>query len=266
MITFLLIIIFTSLFYFLFQQIVNHYLKTRLPLKFDTFNEKIKVEWSTRWNSLVNSLVVSVLSLIVIFFDPPGLDTDKGRPPLTLDTVVQESLLRILGNSDKASMIFSLATGYFMWDMIETYIHISVSGVGFFVHGVVCFCLYFYGAVGLFCQYWGLYFLLFEISTPFGNCAWLFKNIQPGTKAQSIAEVLFVITFISVRLILGSIWSYYYFLDILNVFWVLSLAHKLAAVIYCMANLLLTGLNFYWTYKMAMWMIRKNSKEHENHE
>jgi hypothetical protein len=166
------------------------------------------------------------------------------------------------------------AAGYFFWDTIDAILWYKQSGIAFILHGIVCLGLYSYSYAvrGLYplsdsqanlVQYYGLLYLCFELSTPFGNLAWFFRflPIKVPDFIVTLNKMIFAAVFVGVRLICGVFWTYQFFGNCLAYLRVQSenqapnYYEQLAALtFFLMGNLILTALNFFWFAKILFWV------------
>eukprot|EP01126_Amoeba_proteus_P017709 TRINITY_DN1866_c0_g1_i1.p1 TRINITY_DN1866_c0_g1~~TRINITY_DN1866_c0_g1_i1.p1 ORF type:complete len:151 (-),score=12.83 TRINITY_DN1866_c0_g1_i1:130-582(-) len=141
----------------------------------------------------------------------------------------------------------------------------SEGGFAFALHGGFCFVLY---ALANFLEifyFYGLIFLIFEYSTPFGNTTWFVRHILTPSKIKFpiwinvITKIFFGLTFVVARLIFGIYWSRDFFY---NCWARLCLPEtptefKLLMCIYLIGNVALNSLNFYWFGKLIYWFFYK---------
>lgn len=117
-----------------------------------------------------------------------------------------------------------------------------------------------------FCNYYGLNFILYELSTPFLNIHWFMDKLgMTGSTAQLVNGIALVTTFGASRLVWGTYQSVRMYQDIWAAFETpggLPVPPWLA-VAYVVSNTTLSVLNFYWFGKMIT-SLRKRFKRPSN--
>ena len=104
-----------------------------------------------------------------------------------------------------------------------------------------------------FCNYYGMYFILYELSTPFLEIHWYMDKLgMTGSSAQWVNGIVLVTTFGCSRLLWGTYQSVKMYQNIWEAFntpgglpvppWL--------ALAYVVANTTLSGLNFWWFSRM----------------
>jgi len=111
-----------------------------------------------------------------------------------------------------------------------------------------------------FCNYYGLNFILYELSTPFLNFHWFMDKVgMTGSTTQLVNGVALITSFGSSRLLWGTYQSVRMYQDI----W---LAFKTPgglpvppwlAIAYVISNTTLSVLNFYWFGKMVQALMKR---------
>ena len=174
------------------------------------------------------------------------------------------------GYSGGAGLVQGMAAGYFMWDLMVCIVNIQILGPLDLLHGIIA------GGVSLlgfrpFCLFYGLNYLLFELSTPFVNIHWFCDKVNlTGSTVQWLNGIVLIISFFSCRLVWGTYLTFNFFKDVWTAiqadqrqtsvsygmakpgeevvienklpYWMLGL--------FCVGNLALTSLNFFWFSKM----------------
>lgn len=143
----------------------------------------------------------------------------------------------------------------------------SVLGPLDLLHGVIA------GGVAIlgfrpFALYYGLGYLLFELSTPFVNIHWMCDKVEKtGSNLQWYNGVVLIVVFFSCRLVWGTWITLHFFWDVWSALREgpitdagmgkmgegMKVQHSLPlwmAVLICVGNMGLTGLNFFWFSKM----------------
>ncbi|KAG8787223.1 hypothetical protein FRC15_009720 [Serendipita sp. 397] len=195
--------------------------------------------WHTR--SVAFSHAVLVIPLAIQCLNLPGVDGTRGRA---------------FGWDEKVGFVHGIACG-FLWDTVDSIIHFE--DIGFILHGIACLTVFLFG-YRPFLAYYGPRFLLWELSTPFLNLNWFFDRTRvKGTTIHLLNGVALLISFFSARLVYGTYMadgkqSYNFFRTTY-----LNRSEIPAALFwtYCIGNVLLNGLNWFWFSKMVKTVRRK---------
>ena len=94
-----------------------------------------KANWDAHVVSLVQSILINVLSLYMIF-------ADQERKSMNW-------MEKIWGYTGATGLVQSMAVGYFLWDVIITLIFIDIFGLGLLAHAVSALTVYSFGYVSL---------------------------------------------------------------------------------------------------------------------
>jgi hypothetical protein len=236
---------------------ISPLLSTKLfPQHYPQLTRRTRISWDAHVVSLVQSLLINVLALWVLF-----ADTDR-------TTMTREE--RVWGYTGGSGMLQGLFIGYFIWDLAMSLVHFTVFGPGALAHAVCALSVY---TVGFrpFIHYYSPIFILWELSTPFLNFHWFFDKIKmTGSRAQLINGIALLSTFFGVRLVWGAYQSTRVARDLLQS---LNTAPSVAALLsiegetipevmrfvtsettaplwavlaVVLSNLVLNSLNFYW--------------------
>ncbi|KAG0290448.1 hypothetical protein BGZ96_006071 [Linnemannia gamsii] len=163
---------------------------------------------------------------------------------------------KIFGYEFYAGQVYAVCCGYFLWDTIHSIRHIKDFGIGFVLHGFCSFSVFIF-SFRPFLQYYGSYFLMFELSTPFLNIHWFMdKTGLTGSIYQKINGVILLAVFFTVRIVAGFYTSYECFLSVLPV---MDLVPMHLRVVYASANVALNSLNVFWFYKMVSSLAKRFS-------
>jgi len=195
--------------------------------------EKRRKDFNINFVAFFHATLASILCLYTIFTLPPKVVNN------------------VYAYSPESETIFSISTGYFLWDTIVSIVFSW--GPGFISHGIACSAVYGFSLFP-FLHYWGLYFLLYELSTPFLHLRWL--SLQLGVHKTrpvlfGIIQYTFVVVFILVRIVLGTLASYQWWGQMIAL---LSGTYnggvaphsKFVVFAYLGANIVLNGLNWLW--------------------
>ena len=237
-----------------------------IPQHYSKFPPRTKVNWNIHLTSFVQSIILCSTTIYVIRNDTHRIgDTWEDR---------------LYGYSRAAGSVQALATGYFLWDVMICTVNFRILGPLDLLHGIVA------GGVAVLgfrpsALYYGLGFLLFELSTPFVNIHWACDKVDlTGSPTQWYNGIVLIVTFFSCRLVWGSYLTVHFFQDVWTAlqadrerqaisYGTLSPGGKEAiqrglpywmAALFCFGNLALTGLNFFWFSKMIE-AVRKRFRE-----
>jgi len=109
------------------------------PKAYSSLPWKTKLNWDVHVVSLVQSTMISAVALYVMWSDEERAAMDwKGR---------------VWGYTGGVGLVEALATGYFLWDLWVSIVHVDIFGVGLLAHAVSAFCVFSLGYV------WNLFFL-----------------------------------------------------------------------------------------------------------
>ena len=129
-------VILAATFYNIVFQIGAPYISTRLfPTFYHKFNARTKTNWDVRVVSLVQSSVINLLTLWVMWRDEErkGMDWEQ----------------RIWGYTGAGGMIQGFAAGYFLWDFYVCTVHVKVFGWGMLAHAISALVVFSFGFVSL---------------------------------------------------------------------------------------------------------------------
>ncbi|KAI1001420.1 hypothetical protein K3495_g6778 [Podosphaera aphanis] len=170
------------------------------PRHYGVLSSKRKLNWDVHVVSLVQSTLINILSLWVLF-------ADEERKNMTW----QE---RIWGYTGAVGMIQALATGYFIWDLMVSVIHVKSFGPGMLVHAMSALLVFSFG-FRPFVNFYAITFILYELSSPFLNFHWFFDKLgMTGSRAQLLNGILLLVVFFSCRLVWGTYQSFRVFQDV----------------------------------------------------
>ncbi|PGH10906.1 hypothetical protein AJ80_07349 [Polytolypa hystricis UAMH7299] len=280
-------ILLSFVFYQLLQSVVSPWLSTRLfPKFYPNFPARTKLNWDIHVVSLVQSSLINILALYVMFMDNERKNMTSGE--------------RVYGYLGSSGLIQGMATGYFIWDLIVSTVHIKIFGIGLWFHAISALWVFSLG-FRPFVNYYGPTFILYELSSPFLNFHWFFDKVNmTGGRAQWYNGMMLLAVFFSCRLVWGTWQSVRVFLDIFGAYTqsngaasqlepfdinsmifkdtgscVDEVCSKATAEVsrfaqynaggipfwlvltYLGSNLILNSLNFYWFYKMIDTVLKR---------
>lgn len=118
------------------QSIISPILsKILFPSIYNNLNRRTRVNWDVHVVSLVQSCVINVLALWVMFND---------RERNEMKNSVME---RVFGYTGASGLIQGLACGYFIWDLIVSTRYIKIFGIGIWAHAITALCVFSFGFV-----------------------------------------------------------------------------------------------------------------------
>lgn len=118
-------------FYFVAPNLSNYL----VPVQYNALSKNRQMNWNVHVVSFVQSSMINVLALWVMFADEERWEMDT-----------QE---RVYGYTGAAAMIQALAAGYFLWDLLVTLSNVQVFGVGMLAHAISALLVYSFGFVSL---------------------------------------------------------------------------------------------------------------------
>ena len=92
-------------------------------------------------------------------------------------------------STNRAGSLFAITTGYFLWDTMVSLLYLRENGPGFLIHAVLC-CYVFVCSYKPFMQYYGVHFLLWELSSPFLNLHWFFDKCDLTYVVSSLGRLV----------------------------------------------------------------------------
>ncbi|KAF2632056.1 hypothetical protein BU25DRAFT_436858 [Macroventuria anomochaeta] len=137
--------------------------------------------------------------------------------------------------------LYGFAAGYFLWDLQVCLQHFRICGAGALVHATGCSG---YNVHWLqqkpFGNYYGLSFILYELSTPFLNVHWFCDKLGlTGSKPQLYDGIALLFTFFACCIVWGT-----YYCEITELpMWLVT--------IYLVGNTALSILSIYWFSQMV---------------
>lgn len=271
---------------FLFYHVLDTYLAPLCSRRlfgrtYTSLATRTKINWDIRVVSLVQATLISMLTLYVIWKDHERSEMNQRE--------------RMVGYTGAAGMVQALVAGYFVWDLMISVKYFQLFGVESLLHAISALFITFLGFVSgvsneftlwldwyfsqrPFANYYGLNFILYEISTPFLNIHWFFdKCSMTGTRYQLYNGIALLTTFFCSRLVWGLYQSVRIYVDLWSVIWATELQRddlhgsqsaagvdvvpRWLALTYMGSNTLLSVLNVYWFGKMVQAMMKRFSTE-----
>jgi hypothetical protein len=198
--------------------------------------ERARQELAVSVASTIHAIVACLLSLKVI--------TTKERPPSLYERF------------DHSQLTFAISSGYFIWDLFIV-VFVEKFDPAFLIHALSCLLCYVFGQFP-FLNYWGVYFLLFELSTPLLHARKaLFLLENDKSPWFGVVENGFALSFFIARIAVGLPMSVMVWRDLLDL---LKRPHEVhshfVVYYYLLANTALCGLNVMWFSKMVQKALR----------
>ncbi|KAF7587438.1 hypothetical protein BBP40_007234 [Aspergillus hancockii] len=176
-------------------QFIHSYLSPWLspilfPRHYPALNRRTKLNWDVHVVSLIQSVLVNVIALWIMF-------VDQERKSMTIGE-------RIYGYNGTCGFLAALAAGYFVYDLIISTIHIRMFGVGMLFHAISALWVFSFG-FRPFVNFYSPTFILYELSSPFLNIHWFLDKLNlTGSKLQWYNGMLLLSVFFSCRLVWGT--------------------------------------------------------------
>ncbi|XP_076441470.1 TLC domain-containing protein 4-B-like [Babylonia areolata] len=153
---------------------------------YDLSPESVRVNWDTRFVSMVHSLVVSLMSSYAQLFDD-----DMHANLIWWDCAVARAACAIV-------------VGYLSFDFILITVHYKHMGeVGFYFHHSASIYAYYFAVTYAMMPFFANFRLLAELSTPFLNVRWflLTMGVSKSSPAFIINGLLFLVSFFLCRIV-----------------------------------------------------------------
>lgn len=151
-----------------------------------------------------------------------------------------------------SQLMYAISSGFFAWDLYVV-LFVDKFDIGFLIHAVSCLLCYVFGQFP-FLNYWGAYFLLFELSTPLLHLRK--AMLVTGNKHSPwfiTVETAFALAFFAARIAVGLPMSVMVWQDLLDL--LTNTPHEVHShfviYFYLVANTALCGLNVFWFWNMA---------------
>lgn len=109
--------------------------KILFPSIYNNLNRRTRINWDVHVVSFVQSCLINVLALYVMF-------NDQERSEMK-NSVVE----RVFGYTGASGLIQGLACGYFIWDLIVSTRYIKIFGIGIWAHAITALCVFSFGFV-----------------------------------------------------------------------------------------------------------------------
>jgi len=127
-------ILLSALFYHTVCLYISPYVSSRLfPKTYPSLPWKTKLNWDVHVVSLVQSTMINILALWVLYNDETRAAMDWKA--------------RVWGYTGSSGLVQALATGYFLWDLWVCAVHVDIFGIGLLAHAVSALGVYSLGFV-----------------------------------------------------------------------------------------------------------------------
>jgi hypothetical protein len=107
--------------------------KLLFPEKYPKLSPDKKLNWDVHVVSLVQSSLINILALWVMFHDNERWEMDWQQ--------------RVWGYTGAAGMVQGLAAGYFLWDLVITLQNVKAFGPGMLAHAMCALTVFSFGFV-----------------------------------------------------------------------------------------------------------------------
>ncbi|KAL9112508.1 MAG: hypothetical protein Q9187_007766 [Circinaria calcarea] len=208
------------------------------PDTYTKLSKRAKINWDVHFVSMIQACVINSAAIWVMYVDLERRNMDWKE--------------RIWGYSGATGMVQAFSAGYFLWDLLTSAKDIDVHGPGALAHAA---CALAVSSLGFrpFLNYYGLNFILYELSTPFVNIHWFLDKVgMTGSKLQLYNGIALIASFGGCRLVWGNYQSFRMYQDVWRAIqnpgelpvppWL--------AVAYMASVTILSALNFYWFGRM----------------
>ncbi|KAL2068829.1 hypothetical protein VTL71DRAFT_15167 [Oculimacula yallundae] len=258
--------------------VISPFASSRLaPKRYHGLSSSRRISWNAHVTSLIQSTFITFLALYVIWSDEERRNMDW--------------VGRIWGYTGAIGAVQGLAAGYFLWDLMLSIVHFKVFGSGSLAHAVSALLV---TSMGFrpFANYYGLNFILYEISTPFLNIHWFCDKLNmTGSRIQLYNGIALMTTFFCSRVLWGNYQSLCIYRDVWTALHTPTIDLKYASetsifdymtttgldvvsnshdmklplwlvFVYLGSNTLLSFLNMYWFSKMVETMRKRFQPPH----
>jgi TLC domain len=194
-------VLFALIFYQTIESLVSPVFSTyAFPSIYPKLNRRTRVNWDVHVVSMVQSCLINVLALWLMFVDKERKDMN--------------ALERVYGYTGGCGMIQGLAAGYFLWDVVVSTRYFKIFGLGIWAHAVSALFVFSLGFMP-FLNFYGPVFILYELSSPFLNVHWFCDKLGlTGSKLQWYNGVILLATFFGCRLVWGTYQSLRVYQDV----------------------------------------------------
>ncbi|ORX94268.1 TLC domain-domain-containing protein [Clohesyomyces aquaticus] len=197
-----------------------------VPKTYNGFNRRTRLNWDIHWVSMVQAVFINTAAVWVIARDgerarmdwagrlwgytgasgwvqgwAAGLFSQCGETYNFLDVVLTKTY-----------------EGYFLWDLMISGMYLDVAGISALLHAIGALAVTMIG-FRPFGNYYGLSFILYELSTPFLNIHWFCDKLgYTGSRLQLYNGIALLFTFFLCRLVWGTWQSVLIYSDIYTAF------------------------------------------------
>ncbi|CAI7631882.1 unnamed protein product [Penicillium pancosmium] len=192
---------------FAFYQFIHSFLSPWLspilfPKHYPKLNARTRLNWDIHVVSLVQSVLINVAALWMMFADTERSQMSTGE--------------RVFGYTGACGLIQALAVGYFIYDLFVSVVYINMFGIGLLFHAVSALWVFSLG-FRPFLNYYAPVFILYELSSPFLNIHWFLDKIEmTGSRTQWYNGMLLLSVFFCCRLVWGTWQSIMVYMDMWN--------------------------------------------------
>ncbi|KAJ5678722.1 hypothetical protein N7462_006966 [Penicillium macrosclerotiorum] len=179
------------IFYQFIHSVISPWLSPILfPRSYPALSARTKLNWDIHVVSLIQSVLINVLALWVMFVDKERSSMSSGE--------------RVFGYTGGCGLIQALAVGYFIYDLIVSAVHLQMFGIGMLFHAVSALWVFSLG-FRPFLNYYAPVFILYELSSPFLNIHWFLDKVNmTGSRAQWYNGMALLSVFFCCRLVWGT--------------------------------------------------------------
>ncbi|KIW19175.1 hypothetical protein PV08_03468 [Exophiala spinifera] len=161
-----------------------------LPQTYGKLPRRTKTNWNVRVTSFIQATFICYQALRVITQDTSRQNTDYDA--------------RLWAYSRGSGDAQAFAAGYFLWDVVVSVQHFQILGPTSLIHALSALMI---TSLGFrpFANFYGVNFVLYELSTPFLNIHWFLDKLgKAGGRYQLWNGICLIITFFGCRLVWGT--------------------------------------------------------------
>lgn len=119
------------------QSVLSPWLSRRYFGKYyNSFNQRTRINWDIHVVSLLQSVLVCVVALWVMWTDDERWNMDTPQE-------------RVFGYTGACGLVQGMAAGYFLWDIVVSTMHWKIFGLGLWFHAVSALWVFSLGFVSI---------------------------------------------------------------------------------------------------------------------
>ncbi|KAJ9638175.1 hypothetical protein H2204_004486 [Knufia peltigerae] len=161
-----------------------------LPQLYGNLPKRTKINWNVRVVSFIQATFICYQAIGVIVQDTSRRNTNYDD--------------RLWVYSSASGNVQAYAAGYFLWDVVVSIQHFQILGPTSLMHALAALMV---TSLGFrpFANFYGINFVLYELSTPFLNIHWFLDKLgKTGGWAQLGNGIVLIVAFFGCRLVWGA--------------------------------------------------------------